>query len=624
MDAKLEKGLKQMSKGYFIRKHDKTSCGGFVIEATPGIDMHGKDHALEWDRVTCGADGNTYRITGGIPSMTSEGRRLAGTLHSFSSCPCRARLIPSLFTATYQCDGEPASSASALDVSTALVPVPHPVRSDTNQPTDAAIEEEEEEVELEQLITLRIGMFFDGTGNNRDNSEKVYGCFARNVQLEDVQEDIRRFCAAQGYDGVGGAPDDSRGNDGSNVAKLYDLYLDDAQRALPSDATDAFLRVYVEGIGTSSVKGDSRFSQATGLGAQGVRARVEESPALLLKTLTTFQENNPYKRIERIEFDIFGFSRGAAAARDFANEVLKGAASIVARALPVGTPGLADAFAWRHQTDFSINCIGIFDTVAAIAAPLHGDFSGSNANNPGINIGLAPDAAKKIIHLVAKDERRYNFSLNQAGNADIVLPGVHSDLGGGYRPDITERLLLSKPRNSEISPSAPITSATSYRLAQADLRELQTKYAKYELPLKIRTWHLDFTVSVRGIAEKTRRVYAAVSVEREVHNDLALVYLRIMRELAVRHGVPFQAIPARNKRLALPEALIPINEKLMAYALGTNSTYGLTPLEEALLYQRYVHLSSHWNPVTNGTAERDLVFINRPAYNDRRTVHPNE
>jgi hypothetical protein len=34
--------------------------------------------------------------------MESHGRLMAGTLDSFSNCPCRARLIPSVFTASYQ------------------------------------------------------------------------------------------------------------------------------------------------------------------------------------------------------------------------------------------------------------------------------------------------------------------------------------------------------------------------------------------------------------------------------------------------------------------------------------------------------------------------------------------
>jgi type VI secretion system secreted protein VgrG len=43
-----------------------------------------------------------------------------------------------------------------------------------------------------------------------------------------------------------------------------------------------------------------------------------------------------------------------------------------------------------------------------------------------------------------------------------------------------------------------------------------------------------------------------------------------------------------------------------------------------LLYRRYVHLSSHWNPATNMNANADVAFINRPADNGLRTEHPNE
>jgi type VI secretion system secreted protein VgrG len=485
-------------------------------------------------------------------------------------------------------------------------------------------EEEEEEVEIEQLITLRIGMFFDGTGNNRDNSEKVRGCFARDVNLAEAAPDIVQFCAKHGFDGNGGAPDDSFGNDSSNVAKLYELYNDDSQRTLAEDESEASLPVYVEGIGTSSTSGDSRYSGGTGLGAQGVRARVEESPSLLLKVLKPFQENNPDKRIKRIEFDIFGFSRGAAAARDFANEVLKGGASILSKAIPAGSPGLTESFAWRPQTDLCINYIGIFDTVAAIADWMHGDFSGNNANNPGINIHLAPNTAKKIVHLVAKDERRYNFSLNKAGDADIALPGVHSDLGGGYLPDMVERVLLSKPSHNEISWFAPTKSSTSYKEAQADLAKLEEQYSAYNLPLEISTWHEEIDQRIRGDRNHAKRIHAAVISQREVRSDLALVYLRIMRKLAVQNGVPFQEIPANNKRLALPAELLSIAEKLTAYAIGETDTYGLNPAEESLLYRQYVHLSSHWNPATNMNANADVAFINRPGDNDLRTEHPNE
>ena len=104
----------------------------------------------------------------------------------------------------------------------------------------------------------------------------------------------------------------------------------------------------------------------------------------------------------------------------------------------------------------------------------------------------------------------------------------------------------------------------------------------------------------------------------------ALVYLRVMRELAVQNGVPFDPIDDSNPRLALPEPLIPVSEKLINYALGKTSAYGLTANEEALIYRRYVHISSHWNPVNDWYSGVEPVFINRPGDSDLRTVHPND
>ncbi|UWF49318.1 PAAR domain-containing protein [Pseudomonas sp. N3-W] len=91
-----------MNEGYFIGLGDKTTCGGEVLEGDDRIVMLGLLHAREGDRVSCGKDGETYRIVGGVSHMDSHGRLMAGTLDSFSDCPCKARLIPSTFKASYQ------------------------------------------------------------------------------------------------------------------------------------------------------------------------------------------------------------------------------------------------------------------------------------------------------------------------------------------------------------------------------------------------------------------------------------------------------------------------------------------------------------------------------------------
>jgi uncharacterized Zn-binding protein involved in type VI secretion len=91
-----------MEKGYFIGLDDKTTCGGKVLDGDTRIMMYGIAHARDGDRVTCGKDGKTYKIVGGISHMISHGKAMAGTLDSHSDCPCKARLIPSVVTATYR------------------------------------------------------------------------------------------------------------------------------------------------------------------------------------------------------------------------------------------------------------------------------------------------------------------------------------------------------------------------------------------------------------------------------------------------------------------------------------------------------------------------------------------
>ncbi|WP_241667765.1 polymorphic toxin type 44 domain-containing protein [Pseudomonas sp. Sample_24] len=91
-----------MNEGHFIGQHDKTTCGGTVLDGDTSFMWYGIAHALEGDRVTCGKDGNTYQIVGGISHMISHGKAMAGTLDSHSNCPCRAQLIPSVVTASYR------------------------------------------------------------------------------------------------------------------------------------------------------------------------------------------------------------------------------------------------------------------------------------------------------------------------------------------------------------------------------------------------------------------------------------------------------------------------------------------------------------------------------------------
>jgi uncharacterized Zn-binding protein involved in type VI secretion len=603
-----------MAVGYFIRLGDKTTCGGLVIEANPKVMMYGMSHAREGDRVTCGMNGGTYVIVGGISHIKSHGRRVAGTLDSVSSCPCRAHLIHSQTTATYSVES---ASANAPARRTGSAPAGGFSRTSSNarddrKPADEILEEEEEEEELEAGITLRLGLFFDGTGNNHANSEAAAGCYAVNLGMQpEMAEDIRQYCARFGYDGKGGVPDSSYGNDVTNVARLYELYPDQVGERLSTDAKEAYLKAYVQGIGTSSGEGDSFYGQGSGRGETGVVARVEQMPALVLDQLRLLQDNNSDLKISRIEIDLFGFSRGAAAARHCANDLLKEKDSLLARALPAGSPLLTADFAWRHRNDFSLNFIGLFDSVAGIVSLRDGDFSPHNKHNPGLNLRLAPD------------EYRHNFSLNQA-EREIELPGCHSDIGGGYLPLALEKLLLSKPETSIEPDPLPDERSNAYGLARQRFGRESGQWLSYVPPegLSIATWSVVTQRRVRDtVAEK--RVYAAIASQRQVRGELSLVYLRIMREWGVRAGVAFQKIPD-TQAFALPAELQPIAVKLQAFALG-ESFVPLTAEEHALLRRHYIHLSANWNAAKGwNNSDLDVLFINRPAEGKKRVEHPNE
>ncbi|MDO7925990.1 DUF2235 domain-containing protein [Pseudomonas sp. KFB-139] len=609
-----------MEKGHFIGLGDQTTCGGRVLEGDHRLSMCGLARSRTGDRVTCGASGKTYRITGGIPWMHSQGLLLAGTFHSSSTCPCSARLIPSVLTATY---GWPDAHARQAfrSVITPLYGFDASAtqdRSSKDKPLE--IEEEEEEVEQEQLITLRLGVFFDGTGNNQSNSESVAGCMARDVNLQDMAEEVRRFCAEHGYDGNGSSPDNSYGNDTSNIARLYDLYRDQADITIDSDAEEAALKVYIEGIGTISGGTDSLYSQGSGRGETGVLARVEQTQTLIFSSMRRLKEKNPNLKIRRIEVDIFGFSRGAAAARHFANNVLKGSQSLLAKALP--TTMLIEDFAWRRQHDITLNFIGLFDTVAGIVSPLAGDFSPGNAHNPGLDLGLPTSAARKIVQFVARDEYRLNFALTRTGN-DIVLPGSHSDIGGGYLPRTRERLLLSKPVSSLERLDTPDENSSAYRQTLRTTDPLLNRLIEQGIKFKPAIWSVRQPHS-RDALYPEKRVYVAARIDREVDGDLSKVYLRVMRELGLRHQVPFQKL-AETSSVALPAELLPVLKKIQAFVLGNGSALNLTRSEEAMLLHRYIHFSANWNAMKNwNSSDLDVVFINRPTDDYKRVVHANE
>ncbi|WP_323839304.1 S-type pyocin domain-containing protein [Photorhabdus africana] len=101
-----------MAIGYFLLVGDKTTCGGQIITGDHTMTFNGRATAREGDKVTCGKHPGTYTIVGGVSDVFDMGRKLAGTLDSVSTCPCRARFINSEMD-SYEKQEQPNNRATA-------------------------------------------------------------------------------------------------------------------------------------------------------------------------------------------------------------------------------------------------------------------------------------------------------------------------------------------------------------------------------------------------------------------------------------------------------------------------------------------------------------------------------
>ncbi|QHI36733.1 hypothetical protein IMCC3317_21030 [Kordia antarctica] len=172
-------------------------------------------------------------------------------------------------------------------------------------------------------VKIRVGVFFDGTGNNGFNSDAIYytkdlPLTADNIKTEELK----------GFDVK---PDTSYWNAYSNVKLLHDIYEEKSDNFTDSEEDPHHylqFRIYVQGIGTLQDKKDDKFGSGLGEGSRGVIARVEKACIDIADQIEEdfIKLKDKHKQslsLESLRFDVFGFSRGAAAARHFCNEVLK-------------------------------------------------------------------------------------------------------------------------------------------------------------------------------------------------------------------------------------------------------------------------------------------------------------
>lgn len=493
-------------------------------------------------------------------------------------------------------------------------------------------------------VTLKVGVFFDGTGNNRNNSNDLRLAYAQCANL--VSEARAKACAEYETRAKPGLSNQSWQGGLTNISRLYDLY----QRSdeLTNSETEAQVKAYVSGIGTADGKSDALFGMALGSSLirqfEGVVTKTDEALDNISAELARFIKlNRDQIAIAKVQFDVFGFSRGAAAARHFANRVMK-QDTAVAAAIDKGL----DLAGHHGKAAGEVRFMGLFDTVAAIGS-LQNFYNVNGRSNPGVNLELRPSVAQKVFQISAMHECRHNFSLNSIKGMwpELALPGVHSDIGGGYNAGESEDTLLTMPDFEVVRDDAEELRTEVYRKTEAMREKFYSLPAlKYLLPhgdVKTRmiSWPLVNRDKARAhIFEK--KAGAAVFLTREaIPNDWEKVSLRVMLDAALDAGVMFGDIDPENPDTSLPAELLPLCDK--ALAQGRAVRRGGEPVsftaDEMHIIGRYLHCSANWNidsdrslwvdPSTGEvflrnhyapTGERSFVWPNAPGEGWVRTV----
>lgn len=401
------------------------------------------------------------------------------------------------------------------------------------------------------------------------------------------------------------------------------------------DTGDGQYAIYIEGIGTEDGAGDSTYGMGTGRGDTGVVRKTDKAVAALAAGIQGYllqHANTSSCTIKELQFDIFGFSRGAAAARHFANRVFSQDHAIIT-AIKAGLNGIEFSGTPGGKTRF----LGIFDTVAAIGTPVNG-LNPHSADTGDVNLVLRPGVADKVFHITAQHECRFNFALNSVKPAwpELALPGAHSDIGGGYNPDEHEAYFLTRPEFETVPHSTPDTETRIYRQACAQLTAMDSYPAIAPLlnavEVNVDTWYDDRMPADRyGTLQK--RSGAALVIDRPTRNDWSKVVLRVMLDAAQDAGVVFDPIRDTNAELKLRPELNSLCEKaiVMGRAIrGGQPAPGFTTPEILMLAEKYIHCSANWNSVVrddhgsiSGVVKpaKLVTFTNRPDERWQRTVY---
>lgn len=363
----------------------------------------------------------------------------------------------------------------------------------------------------EDELELSFGMFFDGTLNNKrntelrkhyrnkdkenlteeerlaavDGEEKAYTTLEKKGLPKNPNEYEQYLISAHRTDADKRGTDNSYSNDYSNVARMWKC------------CEQKKYAIYIEGIGTEDNIRDTDDGFAFGADVTGIRGKVRKGCVELAERVFQVLKDKDDKTTTKITVDVFGFSRGAAAARNFVYEIntkkpyVPKEKQVHDGYYPVDRFSRSDPMP-KYKTAYSdsdgiaidrsllingkmpkmghlgysllekdispeqletltlvVRFMGVYDTVSSYAemGDLDADdrlvklikepfLSGFKDDVEELNLNNLGRLAKAV-HFTAKDEHRENFDLTRLPiGIEKNFPGVHCDIGGAYENEI--------------------------------------------------------------------------------------------------------------------------------------------------------------------------------------------
>lgn len=448
-----------------------------------------------------------------------------------------------------------------------------------------------------KFITLRFGVFFDGTANNtysalwgKQQFDRYYNTWKANYDTEceilarQTGSDSGSIKPTQLPDSCFAYPEGVEGSAANEITNVYKLFERYPNRELSSELNAVLIREYTTGIGTGNSEDiapadESTYGQATGTGDYGIRSKAIYASNQIQNSLIDARRliknhNEHIDGVNKIQFDVFGFSRGSAAARHFINYVLKEDNYFVKRfrrSCVRSELYLSYGFDWLENDPekacLEITFAGLFDTVASVIDGLDTmDFSTHNTKHGLVELWIDPKRVRRAVHLTAHPdtEYRYDFSLNHLNNValgdlvsaeqrskaeppvahfhEFVVPGSHSDIGGGYKSR------LSYDHNDYLLPAFEKVLVKSirkrYSFSLGTKEKVKNEVVKLlneykEKDTKVGWRDEDYIIETKErIGKDSGQITGKIYIKRQVEGELSRLYLRIMYGLAEFYGVP--------------------------------------------------------------------------------------